>query len=74
MSKVIDVIKAEIIELVTYSKELKHKLDKAKTRIKQDLYRKKLKKNNMILAELLLALDKLDKNKNEQIRLDTSNK
>lgn len=75
MSKVTEVIKLEVTNLVARSLEFKKKLDKAKTKPKIELYQKKLRKNNAELAEMLVALDRLEEEKNkedERIQLGTT--
>lgn len=74
MSKVVDVIKFEITNIVARSLKLKKKLDKAKTKPKIELYQKKLRKSNIELAEMLIAFDRLEeKNKeDERIQLGTT--
>lgn len=49
-----------LIEAMELSKEYAEKIEASKTKAKSDLYYKKLKKNNKIVANLLLSLDKLD--------------
>lgn len=61
MSLVKEAIMAELQDAIKLSTEYKEKLDNAKTDIKAKTYKKKLKKNNQIIADMLIALDKLDK-------------
>ena len=75
MSKVAEAIKYEVTQIVARSLELKKKLDKAKTKPKIELYRKKLKKSNTELGEMLIALDRLEEanKEDERIQLGTTN-
>jgi len=61
MSFVKEALIAEIQDAIKLSKEYKEKIDTAKTTVKQTVYRKKLKKNNQIVADMVMALDKLNK-------------
>ena len=60
MSLVKEAITQEIAERVEKSKEYYNKYTTAKTNIKKKTYKKKLTENNNVLADLLIALDKLD--------------
>ena len=60
MSIVKNAIKEELTTAVAVSKGYANKIATAKTKIKSDTYRKKLKKNNQVVANLLLALDKIE--------------
>jgi len=60
MSIVKKSITATLLEAMELSKEYAEKIEAAKTTAKSSLYYKKLKKNNKIVANLLLALDKVD--------------
>ena len=60
-----DVVIVEIQELMKTSKELQQNIKEAKTAVKSEYFRKKIKKNNERLMEMLVALEKLDKNKEE---------
>ena len=57
-----DVVVAELQVGVQRSRDLQQKINEAKTKPKRDLYLKKIRKNNEHVAELLLALQKLDYN------------
>jgi len=61
MSMVKDALIAEIQDAIRLSTEYKEKVDTAKTKVKRDTYKKKLKKNNMLVADMVMALDKLNK-------------
>lgn len=61
MSIVKDSIKIELQNAVNISKEYADKVKTAKTKPKAELYTKKLKKNNKIVADLIIGLDKLEK-------------
>lgn len=61
MSLVKDALVAELQSVFTLSKEYADKIKNAETRTKSDFYKKKLKKNNQIAADMVIALDKLDK-------------
>lgn len=65
MSLVKQAIIAELQELIPKSKHYADQLETAKTKVKKDLMRKRLKKNNEKVADLLVALDKLDKKEKE---------
>jgi hypothetical protein len=60
MSLVKQTIEIEITERVAKSKEYFEKMKTAKTKVKEKTYAKKLKENNNILADLIIALDKLN--------------
>ena len=59
MSIVSDSIKIELENYINISKTYKDKINSAKTKAKVKFYIKKLKKNNKIVADLLIGLDKL---------------
>lgn len=59
MSIVSDSIKIELENYINISKTYKDKINSAKTKAKAKFYIKKLKKNNKIVADLLIGLDKL---------------
>ncbi len=61
MSIVKDALMEEIIERKKLSVEMYDELNKSKTNIKKKIFGKKLKKNNTILADLLIKLDTLTK-------------
>jgi RNA processing factor Prp31 len=61
MSFVKEALIEEIREAIKRSTDYKEKIDTAKTSIKANTYKKKLKKNNQIVADLVMALDKIDK-------------
>jgi len=58
-----DILISEVNVHVEQSTLYKEKIDSAKTSTKANYYVKKLKKNNMSLMSLLVALDNLDKSK-----------
>jgi len=60
MSIVSEAVRTELIGVISLSKEYADKIKFAKTKPKIDLYKKKLKKNNEIAAEMIIALDKLE--------------
>jgi len=60
MSFVKETIVEELSTAIEKSKEYADKIKRAKTKTKSDIYHKKLKKNNQIVADLLIALDKLE--------------
>lgn len=67
-----DVVLAEVQELVKTSKELQQNIKEAKTGVKSEYFRKKLKKNNERLMEMLIALEKLNhKEENNDSSPDT---
>jgi len=61
MSLIKNAVIDELRAAMALSKEFKEKIDGAKTDIKRKTYKKKLKKNNEIVADLVMALDKLEK-------------
>lgn len=56
-----DLIKSELKRLMLISTELRDKIKSAKTKPKKDIYTKKLKKNNLKLMNIMIALEKLKK-------------
>jgi len=66
MSIVRDSIIAELQERIARSAEYATIIESAKTKIKRDTYIKKLHKNNEIVADLLVSLDTIDKNREEK--------
>jgi len=54
-----DRVLIEAKRLATVSKELNQKIQLAKTKPKKDYFTKKLKKNNDILGDMLIKLNKL---------------
>ena len=58
--KLIDIAKAEFMYLLEQAKEYKEKIDTAKTGAKRNLYKKKLKKNNIEAMQMLVAIEKLE--------------
>lgn len=61
MSLVKQGIIIEIRERMTKAVELKQTIDNSKTETKRNVYKKKLKKNNIEAADLFIALSKLTK-------------
>jgi predicted DNA-binding protein YlxM (UPF0122 family) len=61
MSIVKEALVDELKSAIELSKEYDSKIKTAKTKVKSDVYTKKLKKNNKIVADLVIALDKVDK-------------
>lgn len=59
------VLQAEINDLITISAQYQSEINTAKTNIKKIYIKKKLKKNNDKLFEMLVAFDKHNKNKNK---------
>lgn len=59
MSLVKQALIVEFKELATKAVELKIKIDTAKTFTKREIYKKKLKDNNIKAAEVLSAIEKL---------------
>ncbi len=57
--KVDDLIKQELQRLMALSKKYRDMIDGAKTEPKRNLYSKKLKKNNLKLMNIMVALEKL---------------
>lgn len=56
-----DILIAEIRHLMALSKTYRVSIQEASTKTKVDFYKKKLKKNNNLLANMLLRLDHLTK-------------
>jgi hypothetical protein len=81
MSLVKTALKQEIAERTQKSQDYFVKMKTAKTKIKEKTYAKKLKENNNILADLIIALDKLnesqyntqDNNKNGKGDVESNN-
>lgn len=63
MSIVRDAIVAEVQQRIQDSRDYYDKRDQAKTTTKKNFYGKKLRDNNIILADLLERLEKITKNK-----------
>jgi len=61
MSIVREALMAEIKQKAELSQDYYNIIRDAKTEAKKRVYKKKLKNHNNILADLLIALDKLDK-------------
>ncbi len=59
MSIVKDALMEEILERKDKSVQLYKELNQSQTAIKKKIFGKKLKKNNIVLADLLIKLDKL---------------
>ncbi len=59
MSIVKDALMEVILERKDMSVQLYKELNQSQTSIKKKIFRKKLKKNNLVLADLLVKLDKL---------------
>jgi len=60
MTIVKDALMEEITAKAAISKELFEIIKHSKTKIKAKTYKKKLKENNLILADLIISLDKLN--------------
>jgi len=60
MTIVKDALMEEITERAATSQELFDTIKNSKTKIKAKTYKKRLKENNLILADLLISLDKLE--------------
>lgn len=67
MSIVTDTLKAELLELIPISKKYADDIDTAKTEFKKTFAKKKLAKNNAKIADILIALNRVEQNKNEKI-------
>jgi len=61
MSVVQDALRKELSSAVTLSQEYSSKASSAKTKTKTEYYKKKLKKNNNLIANMIMALDKIEK-------------
>lgn len=60
MSIVKEALVEELQSAMKLSKEYSDKVKTAKTKVKSTFYTKKLKNSNQIVADLLIALDKVD--------------
>jgi hypothetical protein len=69
MSLVKQAIIQELNALIPKSKHYASELESAKTQIKRNLMRKRLRANNEKVADLIVALEKINKNE----RKDTPN-
>ncbi len=61
MAMVKDILKDEINKAIARSKGYAEKIAASTTEPKKNLYTKKLKKNNKVMADLIIALDKIQK-------------
>jgi len=61
MSLVKNILVEELKSSIALSTEYSSKIKSAKTKTKAAVYLKKLKKNNKIVADLVVALDKVEK-------------
>jgi len=55
-----ETVKVELQSLIAQSVKFQNLINTSKTNVKQNLYKKKLKKNNEKIYDLLLALDKIE--------------
>lgn len=67
MSIVKKVIMFELNELIPKSKFYAAQLETAKTETKRKMMRKRLKQNNEKIADLIIALEKLEKKENNNV-------
>jgi len=63
-----DRVLIEAKRLAAVSKEIKQTIDSAKTSAKKDFYRKKLKKNNDLLGDMLIRLNQLHQSENKNAK------
>ena len=63
---ILDVIQAEITDLMKLSQNYRERISSAKTSVKKNLYEKKLKKNNIKLMDMLMAADKILKRRERE--------
>jgi hypothetical protein len=61
-----DLVLIEAKRLASVSKELHQKIRLSKTKPKKDYFKKKLKKNNDILGDMLIRLNKLHQIQNKK--------
>lgn len=61
MSAVKEAIIEELQELLPKSKHYADQLETAKTKLKKDMMKKRLRKNNQKVADLLIALERIKK-------------
>lgn len=81
MSIVVDALNSELRELAQKSKQYNAQIKQAKTRVKKDYFTKKLRKNSTKIADVLMALQRVNSRKlsmedlvHEQVsRLQVSN-
>jgi len=75
MPQLIDVVSAEINNAIATSLSLKKQIKESKTTIKREFYKKKLKKNNQDLIQMLFAFDKLEQQRKNVVstKENTSN-
>ena len=57
----LDIARGELHRLVHISAEYQRRINTAKTRAKVQFYKKKLKKNNLKVMQMSVAVDKLEK-------------
>lgn len=57
--RLIDVVAAELHDLQNESMNFRKKIDEAKTQVKRQYYKKKLRKNNKRMMNMLVAFEKL---------------
>lgn len=64
MSLIGEAIVSEIKERVELSQQYSDNIKTAKTNLKKSWYKKKLKTNNEVIYQLIVSLEKINKNKN----------
>ncbi len=74
MSVIRDSIRQELTLAVNLSTEYSSKVKFAKTKTKSNYYSKKLKKNNNLIANMIISLDKIEKSGYNAQKLDQLNK
>lgn len=65
MSIVKDAILVELRERVVKSQEYDALCTTAKTKTKREFYKKKLRENNIVVADLIVALERINKQEGE---------
>ena len=71
MSILKQTINAELIELIHISTQYAEQIDNAKTNTKRQMIKKRLRKNNEKIAELIVALEKLNKKEMDDVEDDS---
>lgn len=67
MSIVKQTIIAELQDLVTKSKHYAHELETSKTDVKRKMMKKRLKRNNEKVANLIVALERINKKEKKDV-------
>lgn len=68
--KIQDYVKGTIYRLMDKSKKYQDEITQAKTKTKKEYFRKKLRKNNKHLSDVLMALQKIQDQENREEKVD----